>query len=120
MNGKRITTGPNFDLIADVDLSDKLEQDAFWRYRRKRKPKACIMAPMCRSSGGWSRMNQVTDQRTWQYHYGTVDMPLAKFAGYVAQEQLADNLDFVNEQLVGSKLYDVKPWPQVLRALVGS
>ena len=60
-------------------------------------------------------MNRITNHITWQHNYDTVDKPLAKFAGGVAQEQLADNLEFVNEQPVGSKLYDVKPWPEVLK-----
>merc|ERR1712155_70424 len=69
---------------------------------------------MCRSFGGWSRLNKVTNQGTWQHNYDTVDKPLARFSGEVAQEQLADELDFVNEQPVGSTLYEVEPWPQVL------
>ena len=60
-------------------------------------------------------MNRITNQSTWQRNYDTVDKPLAKFAGGAAQAQLADFRGFVNEQLVGSKLYDVKPWPEVLK-----
>ena len=30
-------------------------------------------------------------------------------------EQLHDYLDFVNEQPVGSYLYEVKPWPEVIQ-----
>ena len=105
MNDPRIATGPDFDLITDVDLTDKHEQHAFWQYRRRRKPKVCVMSQMCRSFGGWSRLHKVTNQGTWQHNYDTVDKPLAKFAGEVAQEQFADELDFVNEQPVGSTLY---------------
>ena len=107
MNDKRITTGPNFDLIVDVDLTDKLEQDAFWRYRRKRKTQALHHGANVQIFRGWSRMNRITNLSTWQRNHDTVDKPLAKFAGEVAQEQLADNIDFVNELPVGSNLYDV-------------
>ena len=45
MHGARISTGPNFDLVADIDLTKVAEQEAFWKYRNKRKPKVCVMAP---------------------------------------------------------------------------
>ena len=61
MNDKRFTIGPNFDLVADIDLTGKREQLAFWDYRKQRKPKVCIMSPMCRSFGGLSRLNKVTN-----------------------------------------------------------
>ena len=53
---KRLTTGPNFDLVADIDLTNSQERAYFWEYRRRRRPKVCVMAPMCRSFGGRSRM----------------------------------------------------------------
>ena len=90
-NDKRISTGPNFDLVADVDLTDKHEQEAFWQYRQKRKPKVCVMAPMCRSFGGRSRMNRQLHPETWQRNHDMVDGPLARFTGQVAIEQLSDN-----------------------------
>ena len=101
---RRISTGPNFDLVADVDLTDMHEQEAFWKYRRQRKPKVCVMAPMCRSFGGRSRMNRLLYPETWKRNLDTVDGPLAQFAGQVAHQQLLDELDFVNEQPVGSSL----------------
>ena len=60
-------------------------------------------------------MNRITNHDTWQHHYDTVDKPLAKFSGEVAYEQLMDELDFVNEQPTGSDLYEVQPWPKVLK-----
>ena len=74
MNDKRFTAGPNFDLVADIDLTDKREQLAFWDDRRKRKPKVCSMAPMCRSFGGWSRMNKVTNRGTWEHNYKSTSL----------------------------------------------
>ena len=41
------------------------EQLACWQYRSKRKPKVGGMAPMCRSFGGLSRLNRVTNSSTW-------------------------------------------------------
>ena len=70
---------------------------------------------MCRSFGGFSRLNRITNSSTWQHHYDTVDKPLAKFVGQVAQEQLSDGLDFINEQPTGSMLYQESPWPAVLQ-----
>ena len=60
-------------------------------------------------------MNRITNSSTWQHNYDTVDKPLATFAGEVAEEQLADNLGFVNDQTTGSSLYQVKPWPDVIK-----
>ena len=82
-NNQRVTTGPNVDLVADADLTAQREQQAFWEYRRKRKPKVCVMAPMCRSFGGRSRMNRLLHPETYEHHLHTVDGPLAKFAGQV-------------------------------------
>ena len=114
-NDSRIRPGPNFDLVTDVDLAKPQEQQAFWSYRRQRKPKVCIMSPMRRSFGSWSHMNKVLNHDTWQQHYESVDKPLAQFCGQVALEQLEDEYDFVNEQPVGSSLYQETPWPQVLK-----
>ena len=114
LNDPRISTGPNFDLIADIDLTNQSEQASFWKYRKERRPKVCVMAPMCRSFGGRSRMNKILHPVTWQRHHDSVDRPLAQFAGYAAVEQLKDLLDFVNEQPVGSSLYQITPWPEVL------
>ena len=72
------------------------------------------MAPMRRSFGGWSRLNNVINQDTWEHNYKTVDKPLAQFAGDAAHAQLRDELDFVNEQPTGSSMYDEKPWPEVV------
>ena len=44
LNDKRII-GPNFDLVADVDLTDKREQEEFLKYRKRKRPKACMMPP---------------------------------------------------------------------------
>ena len=52
---------------------------------------------------------------TFHEHYDKVDKPLAKFSGQVALQQLLDEFDFVNEQPVGSSMYLVHPWPEVLR-----
>ena len=71
------------------------------------------MAPMCRSFGGLARLKRVIHLSTWQKNYDTVDRPLAHFAGLVAEAQLLDGLDFINEQPVGSALYEVKPRPTV-------
>ena len=106
-NDKRLTTGPNFDLVADVDLTKPRKQEAPWEYRRKRRPKVCVMAPMCRSFGGRSRMNKYLHPDTYEHNLNTVDGHLAKLAGQVAFQQLSDNLDFVNEQPTGSSLYRV-------------
>ena len=114
-NDSRISTGPNFDLVADIDLTKDDEQIAFWKYRIQRKPNVCVAAPMCRSFGGLSRLNRVKHHSTWQKNHDTVDKPLAHFAGMVAEAQLSDGLDFVNEQPVGSALYEVNPWPEILK-----
>ena len=59
-------------------------------------------------------MNKYLHPDTYEANLKTVDKPLAKFAGEVAWEQLQDELDYVNEQPVGSTMYTtVHPWPRV-------
>ena len=60
-------------------------------------------------------MNRQLHPETWQRNHDTVDGPLAQFAGQVAYHQLQDDLDFVNEQPVGSTLYLTELWPAVLK-----
>ena len=60
-------------------------------------------------------MNRTLHAETFQHNYGTVDKPLAKFVGLVVYKQLLDELDFVNEQLIGGSLYETEPWPAVLQ-----
>ena len=88
---KRIHPGPNFDLVTDVDLTNDREQQAFWDYRRQRKPNVCDMSPMCRSFGNWSHINKVINQEARRRNYESVDKPLAQLCGQVAPEQLEDN-----------------------------
>ena len=54
-------------------------------------------------------MNRLLHPETYEHHLHTVDGPLAKFAGQVALEQLSFHLDFINEQPIGSYLYQVDP-----------
>ena len=56
-------------------------------------------------------MGRVLHTETWQPHHNYVDKPQAQFSGQVSLEQLQDDLDFCNEQPVGSSLYQTKPWP---------
>ena len=51
-------------------------------------------------------MNKVINPDTYGENY-KVDAALACFVGRVAKAQLADMLDFVNEQPTGSTLYQV-------------
>ena len=60
-------------------------------------------------------MNKYLHPDTDEHNLNTVNGPLAKFVGQVAFEQLSDNLDFVNEQPTGSYLYEIDPWPEVLK-----
>ena len=60
-------------------------------------------------------MNRIIRPETVQHNDDTVDKLLAQFAGQVVYAQLLDELDFVNEQPIGSYLYQVDPWPEVLK-----
>ena len=46
MNDSRISTGPNFDLVADVDLTKKDEQKAFWDIDASESPR-CVSWLLC-------------------------------------------------------------------------
>eukprot|EP00969_Alexandrium_andersonii_P233387 10303744-Alexandrium_andersonii.AAC.1 len=41
--------------------------------------------------------------------------PIARLCGQIAQEQLARGRRFIQEQPRPSMLYEMEPWPQVLR-----
>ena len=58
-------------------------------------------------------MNKLINHSTYMRNLQTVDKPLAKFCADVTLEQFHDNLDYVNEQPVGSSMYEVVPWPKV-------
>ena len=79
LNDPRVSTGLNFDLVADINLTDKREQEAFWKYRRQRRPTVCIMAPMCRSFGGSLRMHKHLHYETWKFHHDHLGELLARF-----------------------------------------
>ena len=57
-------------------------------------------------------MNKLINYSTYTRNLQIVGNPLAKFCVEVALEQLHDNLDYVNEQPVGSSMYEVVPWPK--------
>ena len=109
LHDRRIRTGPNFDLVADIDLTNKSEQEACWTYRSNGKPKICIMAPACWSFGSRSRLNRVINPGTRKANCDNVDKPLAQFAAQADHAQLLDNLRSVNEQPVRSSVYETKP-----------
>ena len=98
--------------LADINLTDKHGQEAFWQYGQQRKPQICVMAPMCRSFGGRSRINRQLHPETWQQSLDET-LELGRFCGRVALVQYHRQRDWLNEQPSASDLYNHDPWPNV-------
>ena len=104
--------GQNFDLVTGCDLTKECEQNKVTRYINAHRVQVTVVSPICAPFGGWGRMNRVLFPETWQRNAPPA-IALGKFRGRVALHQLHSERDYVNEQPLGSDLYDYHPWPAV-------
>ena len=92
------------DLVTGFDLCDQKQANLAWQYFRNNEVFCAVMAPVCGSYEPMATQNCEGKVR-----------PLVRFCGHVAELQLEKSLHFIQEQPLGSWLYSVQPWPQILR-----
>ena len=111
---RRFKSGGNWDLCAGFDINCQETQKTAKQYLKTRGAAVALMAPMCRPFGPLSSINYVHNYEGWLDSY-LKSRPHAIVCGEVAQLQLVANRDFLNEQPHPSWMYELQPWPLVLR-----
>ena len=111
---RKLRCGKNFDLSCNIDLSQRSEEEALWRYIKAFKPMVIIMSPPCTAFGAWSAYNKVHAHEAWYESY-RLGRPLAKLSAQIAQWQLDHGLHFVTENPWTSKLWQLPEWLQLLK-----
>ena len=111
---RRLRSGHNFDIITGTDLTNPATQRKVCEYVQLVKPLVIVMAPICAPYSPLGRLNQVINQDAWHRSL-SVASPIAKLCGVLAKIQLEGNRHFLVEQPVGSTLFQVQPWPAVVK-----
>ncbi len=111
---RHLKCGSNFDLVTNFDLTVKHQRMRAWQYFEQNTVLCVIMAPVCGPYGPMSNLNWSLYPETMRLKELAV-RPLAQFCGLVALLQLGKDLHFIQEQPYPSRLYDVMPWPKVMR-----
>jgi len=111
---RKLTAGPNFDLVVDCDLSRRKDQQACINYHKTHKVLVAVLAPICGPFGPMSNLNWHLHPDTMWQKYAEAS-PVCWTCGQVALIQLKRGLDFLAEQPHPSKLFDEHPWPQILK-----
>ena len=111
---RRLRSGHNFDIVTGTDLTNPATQRKVCEYVDLVKPLVIVMAPICAPYSPLGRLNQVINQDAWHRSL-SVASPIAKHCGVLAKRQLEGNRHFLVEQPVGSTLFQVQPWPAVVK-----
>ena len=111
---RHLRTGINFDLTADIDLSDAKEVNYLFWYLRKHQPLVVLMGPPCTAFGPWSHLNKVVAREAWERSM-SVGLPLARLAAKVARHQLMHRRHFLAENPWNSELWHLPEWSIILR-----
>ena len=111
---RRLKVGQNFDLALGIDLGDHKEQAKVLQYIYDNDVLVVSMAPSCRTVGPPSNVNASINFDTWASHRQE-DLPHLQFCGAIALIQLDHNRDFFAEQPYPSYLWDIDPWPRVMK-----
>ena len=109
-----LATGANFDLVTQVDLGRPVMQQMVLAYLDEHQVLVAVMAPSCRSLGPPSNLNYRINYDTWKEHFDE-DRPHVSFCGKVALHQMRAGRHFFAEQPYPSWLFQVEPWPSVLK-----
>ena len=93
---RRYDVGPNFDIVAGIDLLDEKQQKHLWQYMRSHKPLVAIISTPCRGLMGWSGINKLLHPESWK---GSRREPLllGAIGADVAQFQLDNDRDYLSE-----------------------
>eukprot|EP00971_Amphidinium_carterae_P305886 6078867-Amphidinium_carterae.1 len=110
-----LKAGPNFDLVAGIDLNLPEHQAMTVAFVRAFKPLCVLMGPTCAPFGGWSRLNQARSPEGWSRSFDQA-APHGALCGEIAGEQVLAGRAFACEQPASSKLWLLDPWPRVLTA----
>ena len=108
-----LTTGHNFELLTGCDLNSSQQQHCVWSYLDIARPLVAVMAPTCAPFGPLGRANRVINPSAWKLSYDWA-APHGRFCGHVALRQARNERFYLNEQPLGSSLYQEEPWPKVL------
>jgi len=109
---RHFTTGPNFDLVTQCDLSNRKDAAEAFSYFENHTVLVVVMAPCCDCFGPLSHLN-------WDLNYDTMcekyrnGGAVARFCGRVARLQLEKGYEFLCEQPHPSDLFLEGEWPHV-------
>lgn len=106
---KHLNVGRNFDLIANVDLNNAVDQQLVMQYFIDHKPLVAIMSPRCSPFGSHSNLNNKINPKGWERTYQE-SAPHGRFCGELALHQERNERYFLLEQPHGSWLYEEYPW----------
>ena len=110
---KDLRPGRNFDITAQIDLSDKHEVDLLMHYIETCKPLVAVMGPPCTAFGPWSSYNKVHAHAAWAESF-QIGKPLADLAAKIAETQMNNQRFFLCENPWSSKLWELPSWKRVL------
>eukprot|EP00971_Amphidinium_carterae_P097971 1938395-Amphidinium_carterae.3 len=105
--------GTNFDAMIGWNLLDKHEVQELWDHVHCQHPFVIIMAPPCTGQAGWARLNQITAREATEKGRSISDQ-LGDLCGQLAQHQVRKGLHYIVEQPAGSRLYQRRPWQELL------
>jgi hypothetical protein len=111
---RRLSTGKNFDLVAGFDLTKAKDRQYGLQYFRISNVLVVIMAPICGPFGPLGYLNQSINPEKHQEAL-IIATPVAKFCGEVALIQLDKGNSCLVEQPEPTRLYEVAPWPKILK-----
>ena len=109
----RLRTGPNFDLVSGIDLSDAQEINTLWQYLYTYKPRFVVAGPPCTALGGWSHYNRVHHPETWEAKY-KVGKALGELVAQIAHFQISQGRHFVIENPISSDLWSFPSYQSLM------
>ena len=107
---RKLNSGPNFDLITMIDLTDRLHRTDTMNQIDAHLVLVGVMAPVCGPFGPPGQLNERIHPESCQRSYAEA-AHIAKFCGDVALKQLSNHRHSIQEQPHPSKLYESSPWP---------
>jgi hypothetical protein len=111
---RHLSTGVNFDLVADIDVSKAEDERYLWRYIHLHRPFVVLMGPPCTAFGPWSQLNKVKAPEAWERALSK-GLPLARLAARVATIQMAAGRHFLAENPWLSELWKLPEWEVILK-----
>ncbi len=101
---RQLRTGPNWDIVCDLDLEKPEQIAALWQYIETHKPRVIIAGPPCTAFGPWSRLNKTKNPEAYARAL-KVGMLLASLVAEICEYQLQQHRHFLIENPWGSALW---------------